>query len=336
MGGGTKHVPVLLDEIVSYLAPTGDEPCLLLDCTFGGGGHAAELLERFPSVSIIALDRDAGAVARGRERYQRFANRLQILHANFGDVTQVLARENAMINHLVGQLLGGTSRGQLQFNRILADLGISSDQLDAPERGFSFQGDGPLDMRLDQTQEVTAATLLNELSDRELKRLFDEGGVGYPSRTLAAKVIAARPFSTTAQFAAVCEQVLGFRKGKRGGDKKGGKPKHPATVPFQALRIAVNREFEAINQLLDQLPELLAPQGRAAIIAFHSLEDRLVARRMRDWELTEEVRDLPLRESERERGFGSLLTKKAVMPTEFEQKQNPRSRSARLRVFARN
>jgi len=287
-----EHTSVLLEETMGLLAvrPGG----LYVDGTLGLGGHAAEILRRSaPEGRVIGFDRDQEALGRAREALAPFAPRVRFVHADFREAPAVLGGEEA--------------------DGILLDLGVSSLQLDRPERGFSFRHDGPLDMRLDQGEGPTAADLVNRLPEDELANLIYRFGEERASRRIARAVVAARRrkhLSTTGELADVVR-----------GAARGGRPGlDPATRTFQALRIAVNGELDGLERALESLAACLAPGGRLAVIAFHSLEDRPVK---------QTLRSLGARE-----GF-ALVTKKAVRPGVEEVRRNPRARSARLRALAR-
>jgi len=268
---------------------------VLVDLTVGGGGHAAGWLRATaPTGTVVASDRDASALALARRELAPFGERVRWLH---GTAPECLAR-------LADEGLGADA--------ILLDLGLSSMQLDDPGRGFSLRDDGPLDMRMDRGQELTAADLLNTASPQELERALREWG-GEPAASRVVRAIVARratrPFRSTGDLRTVVESALGHRGGRI----------HPATRTFQGLRIAVNRELELLEQALPLARALLAPGGRLAVLSFHSGEDRLVKQAFRA----------------AEREGDELLTPKAVVPGREEIRINPRSRSARLRVLRR-
>ena len=279
------------------------------DGTAGGGGHGAAILAASaPTGWLFGCDRDGAAVAAAEKRLAEFAGRFEIRRGNFAEEFGTLEP-------------GG-------WDGVLLDLGVSSPQLDFAERGFSFQQDGPLDMRMDTRQELTAAELVNGLEAEELARVFWELGGESQSRRIARAIVEDRRhrrFSTTEQLAGLIERVA----------PRHGKKSHPATKVFQALRIAVNDETGNLERGLVAALRLLKPGGRLAVITFHSLEDRLVKEfgrtRARDYEFTGEV-DVPElrrpRSPELKRVHG-----KAVKPGEVELAQNPRSRSAQLRVM---
>ena len=243
---GFSHTSVLLEESVAALAPADGE--VFVDCTLGGGGHTEALLEA-ADCRVIGLDRDPAALKAAGERLARFGDRFQPVHTDFAGLGRVL-----------------DELGLATVDGILADLGVSSPQLDEPERGFSFRSAGPVDMRMDPTQGPTAADLLASTDEAELVRILREYGEERHARRVARTLLAEQPFADTAALAACVAGVVGRGKGRI----------HPATRTFQALRIAVNGELAQLESLLPQAIERLAPHGRLAIITFHSLEDRLV------------------------------------------------------------
>lgn len=283
------HKPVLLNEIIELAR--GFAPRLILDGTFGRGGHARALLDALPDARLVALDQDEAAITHGRGAFapEIAAGRVQLRHQSFHDLGPMDAPVDLM----------------------LLDLGVSSPQLDEAARGFSFYNDGPLDMRMDQRRAVTAADIVNGWSEVELIELFRElGEVRRPQRVVRAVVSdrATEPFSSTRQLAGLIERVEGWRK----------KGYHPATQYFLALRMAVNDELSGLREALPGLMRALADDGRLMIITFHSLEDRIIKYAFR------EATD-----------FGYPLFKKVIIPTEDELRENPRARSAKLRVFQR-
>jgi len=291
----TRHLPVLLPETIAALAP--ERGGLFVDATVGGGGHAEALLEAGPEIRLIALDRDAQAVTRSRTRLERFGERVQFLHAPFS---------------AIGSLLGSGDRGRVAG--LLADLGLSSDQLDDRHRGFSFQQDGPLDMRMDRSaQKTSAAVLLAHASEDEIEEWLSEYGEERFSRRLAHAIVHQRRFGPLLRTSQLADLVARTIPRGRAGI-------HPATRTFQALRIAVNRELGELESLLDQAPALLAPDGRLALISFHSLEDRRVKEAFR---------------AEVKSGRSADLLPGGVRASDAETRANPRARSARLRAIRR-
>ena len=280
------------------------------DGTIGGGGHAERILDATsPTGWLYGFDRDGVAVDAARERLEkRFAGRFEIRRANFSEMADYVP-----VNSCDGVIL---------------DLGVSSPQLDLAERGFSFQGEGPLDMRMDDRQTLTAADLVNSASADELADIFWEFGGERDSRRFARAIVhdrVARKFETTRQLADLIQRLA----------PRGGKKTHPATKVFQALRIAVNDEIGSLKRGLEAAFRILKPGGRLAVITFHSLEDRVVKEfgraKTRDYTFTGEV-DAPEFRQERVPEM-KWVSRKAIMPDEMELKENPRSRSAQLRVL---
>jgi 16S rRNA (cytosine1402-N4)-methyltransferase len=301
------HRPVLLRETLDLLAcrPGG----LWVDGTLGGGGHAEAILRATaPSGRLLGCDRDPEALEAARRRLAPFGERADLRHADFRELPTILDLAE-----------DGAPDG------ILLDLGISSLQLDDPRRGFSFLHDGPLDMRIDRTQATTAAGLLNGLPPREIAAILSRYGEEPAARRIAAAIAREReraPITTTARLAEIVARAAKHRPRGR---------IHPATRVFQALRIAVNDELEGLDRLLEELALRLRPGGRLAVIAFHSLEDRVVKRTLRS--LARRCvcpRDLPRCACGRP-DLVALLTRRPLRPAAAEVRDNPRSRSARLR-----
>lgn len=302
-----EHTPVLLQQVVDGLAL--GPGARWADCTLGGAGHALALLaQTAPDGRLLGLDADAEALAAAAARIAEAlgpdaAGRTTLAHAHndaLGDVARV--------------------NGFPSLDGALFDLGVSSYQLDTAGRGFSFQHDGPLDMRLDQSQGPTAADLLEELDELELADIIYRYGEERGSRRIARFIAERRkgdPPRTTAQLAGLVAAALGGRRG----------PIHPATRTFQALRIAVNGELDRLERALPQAVDLLAPGGRLAVISFHSLEDRIVKLFMRD-ESGYAGGDAPSTKPARLR----IITRKPLVADEGEQRSNPRARSAKLRI----
>ena len=318
------HEPVLLAEVIEWLRPA--EGGTFVDCTVGLGGHAWGILAASPHTRVIGIDRDRDALVLARERLSIFEDRVQLVQDNFESISTVLARE-----------------GITEARGILADLGVSSLQLERSERGFSFASDAPLDMRMDQSAGRTAAVLLNELAERELADLIFEYGEERGARKIARAIARQRdrePITTSKQLADIVVRALNV---------PGRWRIHPATRTFQALRIAVNDELRALEGFIPAAISQLARGGRLAIISFHSLEDRIVKRSF----LRESGRCIC--EHKLQPGAGrkevavgdvlcehcgaskrvSILTRKPVRPAPEEMERNPRSRSSLLRVCER-
>jgi 16S rRNA (cytosine1402-N4)-methyltransferase len=292
MGSDAGHVPVLLAEALELLAvrPGG----LFVDGTVGLGGHAAAVLRASgPDGRLLGLDRDGETLARARERLAEFGTRVRLEHADYREIPERLGGEKA--------------------HGILLDLGVSSAQLDDAERGFSFQAEGPLDMRMDRSRGETAADLVNRMRERDLADLLYAYGQEPASRRIARAIAFARdrkPLTTTTELADVVRRAA--RRGRRPGQ-------NPATRTFQALRIRVNRELDGLGEAFERIAACLEPGGRMAVISFHSLEDRAAKQAF---------------SALAARGYG-LLAGKPVRPGDAEVRANPRARSARLRAICR-
>ena len=305
------HLPVLLEEVVRFF-----EGCRLetfLDATLGAGGHSAALLEAHPEMRrLIGIDQDPVARKIASERLSPWAQKLQITAGNFSDIAAIL--EEAQVTQLDG---------------ILFDLGVSSMQLDQPDKGFSFMQEGPLDMRMDPSMALTAKEIVNEWPEKELGKIFREYGEEKRWRRAAAAIASARavkPFETTFDLAKVLKEALPsyYKKGL-----------HPATLVFQALRLCVNDELGAIKRALPAAMNALRKGGRLCVISFHSLEDRIVKQAMHyaasDKESCSGIGGIFLDKEPQVR----LLTRKPIIPSIAEIERNPRCRSAKLRVIQR-
>ena len=300
---GVAHVSVMMGEVVEWLRPRPG--ACLVDATVGVGGHAAALLAAAPDTSLLGLDRDPTALARARDALRTYEERVDLRQANFVDAGAILAE-----------------KGWDAADAILLDLGVSSLQLDTAERGFAFQHEGPLDMRMDPSGVLTAAEIVNHWPESGLARLIAEYGEERRARAVARAVVRARPLDTTGQLAAVVSGVLG--RGRPGI--------HPATRTFQAMRIAVNDELGGLDRFLADGYRLLRPEGRLAVLSYHSLEDRRVKTAFRRW-----AADClcPPGLAQCACGWSAkvrLLTRRPIRPGAAEVARNPRARSARLRV----
>ena len=300
------HVPVLAREVIDALEPR--DGGRYVDGTFGGGGYTTALLDR-ADCRVIAIDRDPDAIAAGRALAERYAPRLQLIEGRFGDMAELLSAE-----------------GVEDVDGVTLDLGVSSMQFDRAERGFSFRGNGPLDMRMEK-RGSSAADLVNEADEAELADIFWRYGEERRSRRVARAIVEARkikPIETTGELAEIVRRAVG-PSAKDESD--------PATRAFQALRIAVNDELGELERGLAAAESVLAPGGRLAVVSFHSLEDRAVKEfvRTRAGRTPSPSRHAPPRAHEREATLRDL-TRKPVLPTEPEVAANPRARSARLRV----
>ena len=307
----SEHIPVLLDEVLTYLSPR--DGGRYIDATFGGGGHTRALLEQTaPSGQVLAIDADPDAIARATRLAESYPRRLKIARGNFRDIASLAQAANFA-----------------PVDGILMDLGLSSFQLDQPDRGFSFRFSAPLDMRFDTARGLSAATIVNEWDEADLANLIFNYGEETRSRPIARAIVAerrARPIETTDRLASVVERACGGRRGRA---------IHPATRTFQALRIAVNDELEALRSGLAGALELLAPGGRLVVISFHSLEDRIVKTFIRD-EATDCIcpPGTPICVCDHHARL-RILTRKTVRPSASEEQRNPRSRSAKLRAAER-
>jgi 16S rRNA (cytosine1402-N4)-methyltransferase len=290
---GAPHTPVLLAEVLEWLRvkPEG----IYVDATLGAGGHSAAIAARLSSGRLISLDRDAQALQIARGRLKEFASRVTFVHRPFSRIAEA-----------VHEL------GIAKVDGVLADLGVSSMQLDQPERGFSFREGGPLDMRMSagaaEEDTLTADEIVNRWPETELADLLYREAEEHDSRRIARAIVKARPIRDTAHLATV---VAGARKQQWGRQRL-----HPATKTFLALRIAVNRELEELGQFLFRTPATLNSGGRWVVLSYHSREDRLVKHAFQDGQKA---------------GTLKVRTKHVIVPSEAEQQANPRSRSAKLR-----
>jgi 16S rRNA (cytosine1402-N4)-methyltransferase len=287
------HTPVLLEEVLKWLHIKADGT--YIDATAGAGGHSAAIAERLTSGRLISLDRDAQALELARERLKSFGAKVRLVRSAFSRIAEVV-RE----------------LGIPPVDGVLADLGVSSMQLDRAERGFSFREGGPLDMRMDaECNELTAEEIVNRWPERGLADLLYREADEHDSRRIARAIVRARPIRDTAHLATV---VAGARK------QWGRQRLHPATKTFLALRIAVNREMEELGQFLSRTPATMNTGGRWVVLSYHSREDRMVKQAFQEGERTGTLR---------------VLTKHVIQPTEEEKAANPRSRSAKLRCAER-
>ncbi len=305
-----RHIPVLLEETTALLAP--ERGGLFVDCTLGLGGHSAALLEASPKARVIGIDRDPEALRLAESRLQPFAERMRLLPGEFSHLEQLL--EAVQVDRVDG---------------ILADLGVSSLQLETAERGFSFRLEGPLDMRMGPG-ELTADEVVNKYREADLVRIFRDYGEERQARRIARAIVARRDeqaIQTTSDLRQVVHRVLGRppRHKRRRID--------PATRVFQAIRIEVNKELAGLESLLDQAVRLLRRDGRLVVISYHSLEDRIVKNKLRDLARGEvdQITGRPRSETQ----VIEVLTKRPVRPGEVEIAANPRARSARLRAARR-
>jgi 16S rRNA (cytosine1402-N4)-methyltransferase len=305
-GSASTHTPVLLSEVLRALAvqPGGR----YIDCTLGGGGHAAAILEQSaPGGQVLGIDADPNAIEAARERFQGFQGSILMVNDNFINLQSICIKYDFFPVH-----------------GILFDLGLSSLQLNGSGRGFSFQHDAPLDMRFNPSQRTTAADIVNTTPEARLANIIRTYGEESQSQRIARVIVKERPIETTGQLARLIEQAVG-RQGKL----------HPATKTFQALRIAVNHELEHLETALKQAVDLLGYEGRLVVVTYHSLEDRIVKQFMQ-----KEARDCICPPSTPTCVCGHtaslrLINRKVIIPTTVEISLNPRSRSAKLRAAER-
>lgn len=291
-----EHLPVLVEQVIEFLDPHPDG--IYVDCTLGGAGHALKILERSsPTGRLIGIDRDGEAIEEAYLRLKLYESRITLIHGNFSDLREILRELN------IGKVEG-----------ILIDLGVSYQQLIDEKRGFSFQSEGPLDMRMDRTQRKTAAKLINALSRVELEGILRKYGEGRWGRKIAKAIVRHRqktPIVTTTQLRDIISSAV----------LKPPRRIHPATKAFQAIRIAVNDELNNLEKAIRDGVPLLKSGGRLCILSFHSLEDRIVKESFRQYEKAP--------------GLITIITKKPIAPSKGEISENPRARSAKLRVAER-
>ena len=315
-----SHEPVLVRETLRFLSP--ERGGWFVDCTVGLGGHAAELLWRFSDLRVLGIDRDAEALGHAARRLREFGGRVRLVHGNFHSISEILAEEEI-----------GKPKG------ILADLGVSSLQLDQPERGFSFRRPGPLDMRMDQSAESgtrTARDFVNLESQSELETVLRDYGEERQARKIARAIVERRrrqPLETTDDLRELVHETVGSTRVRRGRRFPRSRSIDAATRTFQALRIAVNQELSGLGPSLQRAMKLLERDGRLVVISYHSLEDRIVKHRLRAGAAGEvdPITGRPRAETR----LIELLTRKPVRPQPSEVQYNPRSRSARLRAARR-
>ena len=305
-----SHTPVLLQEIIDLLNLRAEMH--VIDCTLGLGGHSLEILRKIGSRGkLLAFDQDANNLKLAKEKLKAFSRQTTFVHANFENLEKIAKKHKFQPVHV-----------------ILFDLGLSSPHVDDPERGFSFREDGPLDMRYDQSQQLTAQKVINRCSEVKLADILYHYGDETRARVIAKKIVAVRkkkPITSTLELVNVIGSTLIKHKQKI----------HPATRTFQALRIYVNRELEVLEDTLDQAINLLDPGGRIAVISYHSLEDRIVKNKLRYYTKTCICpKELPICQCNFKKKL-YILTKKPIIPSGIEVQKNPRARSAKLRVAER-
>ncbi len=306
-GIGSFHKPVMVSEVLRGLNAHSDGR--YVDCTAGAGGHTLAILRAAAGVRVLSIDKDSTVNALYMESVKGYEKRIELVKADFSELRKVV-----------------TDAGFAPVDGVLFDLGVSSMQLDEASRGFSFQSDGPLDMRMDTTQKISASDIINGYEQNELSTLIYKYGDELAANRIAKSIVRARPINTTAELAEVVSDAKGGRRGAR---------IHPATQTFQAIRIAVNDELQKLEKSLKQTLDVLAPEGRLAVISYHSLEDRIVKQFMRT-----ESKDCICPPRLPECRCGHKATLKIIKPdfsspSEQEISANPRSRSAKLRVAER-
>jgi 16S rRNA (cytosine1402-N4)-methyltransferase len=283
------HTPVLLDQVTRFLEPKAGGR--FIDATLGAGGHTRMLLEQTaPDGRVLAIDQDESALEKAIGELESFGSRLVTAHSNFKNIASVAEQH-----------------GFIGVDGILADIGISSMMVDDPSRGFSFMREGPLDMRMDRNQELTAAEVVNSFGEKEIADILYNYGEERRSRAIARSIVRSRPLRLTTDLARAVERVMG---GPRHGRI------HPATRTFQALRIFVNDELKSLERFIDSSMTVIRSGGRLVVVTFHSLEDRIVKNKFRASVVS-----------------GRVLTKKVVTATDEELSRNPRARSAKLRAW---
>lgn len=308
------HISVLLQESLAPLIARKGH--VYVDCTLGGAGHTAWLLEQLPNARVIAFDKDQSMIEAARLRFpdEVKGGRLSLVHADYGSVGLALRQMSVA-----------------GIDGMIADLGVSSFQLDIAERGFSFSKKGPLDMRMNQAAALDAREIVNTWAPQELERIFFTYGEERYSKKIVRKIVEQRsqePIEDTEALARLIQSAVPRPKGRE--------TIHPATRVFQALRIAVNGELDSLQNLLEQIPDILNPGGVAAIISFHSLEDRPVKQRFRLLSAACICPPEIMTCARCNHPPGYLVSNKPIVPTEQEESQNPRARSAKLRIFYKN
>ena len=304
------HVPVMLARTREILGDAlTEEGSVLVDCTLGLGGHTEAFLEQFPQLTVIGIDRDLNALELAGKRLERFGSRFKFAHATYDQILEVIS-----------------SFGIDQVQGVLLDLGVSSMQLDEAERGFAYSYDAPLDMRMDETEELTAAEVLNRYSESELVRIFKDYGEERYAKQIAAAIVRERavsPFTASQRLAKLIVELVPFIPGKSKG--------HPAKRVFQALRIEVNRELDVLKSTMPAAIEALAVGGRILVLSYHSLEDRIVKQALVAAATSSAPLDLPI-ELPEHAPILRLVVKGAEQASEIEIQENPRAASVRLRA----
>lgn len=307
------HQPVMLERVIEVLAPALQQPgAVYVDCTLGLAGHAEAMLTAAPQARLVGIDRDSDALELAGQRLERFGDRVTLVQAVYDELPDVIS-----------------DLGLPGVSAILADLGLSSLQIDRTERGFAYRVDAPLDMRMNAAESLTAADIVNMYSVSDLARVLRVYGEERFADRIARRIVAERerePFTTSGRLVEVLTAAIPAATRVTGG--------HPAKRTFQALRIEVNGELDALAGLMPSMLDALLIRGRAAVLAYHSLEDRLVKNTFRDASTDHVPRDLPMVPDEYKARF-KVLTKGAERPSEEEAAENPRAASARFRVIER-
>jgi 16S rRNA (cytosine1402-N4)-methyltransferase len=305
-----EHDPVLVEAVVDIFRPALEGGGVVVDATIGRGGHSARILESFPRVRLIGIDRDPESLEASRSRLAPFLDRVRLVREDFALLSSILER-----------------LGASEVRGVLLDLGVSSPQLDEADRGFSFRRDGPLDMRMDPDSRVTAAVVVNTYPEKDLARVIRAYGEERYAARIARRIVRARPLRTTGELAELVRDAIPAPSRRAAG--------HPARRTFQAVRIEVNRELEALEAVLPASVESLEIGGRLVVISYHSLEDRITKRFMVD-----EARgcvcppDLPVCRCGAEARL-RVLTRRPLVASEYERERNPRSSAAKLRAAVR-
>jgi len=304
------HKPVLFDEVIENIITDND--AVYVDCTLGGGGHTEGILKKSSENSkVIAIDQDIQAIEFAKKRLEQYGNKLQIFQDNFRNIDTAV-------------YLGGFEK----VDRILMDIGVSSNQLDNAERGFSYRFDARLDMRMDSSLKISAYEVINDFSEKEIADIIYKYGEEPKSRKIAKKIVEYRknkPIETTLELADIVIKSIG-KSMKR----------HPAKRTFQAIRIFVNKELEVLSETLDKAVKLLNKNGRLLVITFHSLEDRIVKEKFREYENPCTCpKDIPICVCNK-KSLGKIITRKPIVAKESELEENNRAHSAKLRIFERS
>lgn len=303
-----NHISVLLNESIQQLNIKKNG--VYVDCTLGGGGHSSEILKRIPNGHLYAFDQDSFAINTADEKLKKIASNYTLINENFVNIKVALEEENVY-----------------GVDGILYDLGVSSFQLDIPERGFSYRFDGPLDMRMDQTAELDAYTVVNTYDEKSLVRILFEYGEEKFARLIARKIVSERekkPIETTLELVEIIKKALPASALRNSS--------HPAKQTFQAIRIEVNHELDILKKALEDGLSLLNKNGRMVVITFHSLEDRIVKKLFKEKTTLQLPKDLPYIPEGYEIEF-KLINSKVILPSESEKSNNLRSHSAKMRVI---